>query len=156
MNTFCYILFFVISQLSGTTTILNGKVVKISDGDTITILTSDNKQIKIRLSGIDCPESRQDFGTKAKQFTSSFCFGKNVRVEIIDHDRYGRSLGYVYDGNGKNLNKELLKAGLAWHYKYFDSSSELASLEQLARAKKIGIWSLKNPVAPWDFRRMFR
>jgi micrococcal nuclease len=132
------------------------KVVKVSDGDTITILTSDKKQVKIRLSGIDCPESKQDFGTKAKQFTASFCFAKNVRVEVVGQDRYNRSLGVVLLDNGQNLNKALLEAGLAWHYKYFDDSKELSQLEQSARANKIGLWSMKDPIAPWEFRKLSR
>lgn len=156
MKILCYILLFVLPQLSGVKTTLKGKVIKVSDGDTITILTADNTQVKIRLSGVDCPESKQDFGTKARQFTASFCFGKTVKVQVIGQDRYNRSLGMVFLVDGQCLNKELLRAGLAWHYKYFDDSKELAQLEQLARDKKIGIWSMEDPVAPWDFRKFSR
>jgi len=130
--------------------------VKIADGDTITILTAELHQIKIRLHGIDCPEKNQDFGNKAKQFTSNQCIGKAVIVKIMDTDRYGRAIGLVALPNGKTLNKELLKAGLAWHYKHYDQSKEYADLENSAKDKKIGIWSIANPVAPWDFRRMSR
>ena len=156
MKILFYILLFVLPQLSGVKTTLKGKVIKVSDGDTITILTADNTQVKIRLSGVDCPESKQDFGTKARQFTSSFCFGKNVKVQVIGQDRYNRSLGIVFLENGQCLNKALLVAGLAWHYKYFDQSEELAKLEQSARIKKIGVWSMKDAIAPWDFRRHSR
>ena len=129
-----------------------GKVVKITDGDTIVVLTSDNKQVKIRLEGIDCPESNQDFGNKAKQAVSDLCFGREVIIVKSGEDRYGRTLGYVFVGD-VNVNKELLRQGLAWHYKQYNKDTELAALELAARNKKIGLWSHPNPVAPWDFRR---
>jgi endonuclease YncB( thermonuclease family) len=129
-----------------------GNVVKITDGDTIVVLTSDNKQVKIRLEGIDCPESNQDFGNRAKQAVSDLCFGREVVIVKSGEDRYGRTLGYVFVGD-VNVNKELLRLGLAWHYKQYNKDTELASLELAARNKKIGLWSHPNPVAPWDFRR---
>ena len=129
-----------------------GKVIKITDGDTIVVLTDKKEQVKIRLEGIDCPESSQDFGNKAKQATSDLCFGKQVKIIKSGEDRYGRTLGYVMVGD-INVNKELLKQGLAWHYKQYNKDEELAELEQEARNKKIGLWSQPNPVAPWDFRR---
>ena len=133
-------------------TSFNGKVVKITDGDTIVVLIEGNQQVKIRLEGIDCPESNQDFGNRAKQAVSDLCFGKEVVIQKSGEDKYGRTLGYVFVGD-VNVNKELLKQGLAWHYKYFNKDEELAKLEQEARNKKIGLWSHPNPVAPWDFRR---
>jgi micrococcal nuclease len=133
-------------------TSFTGKVVKITDGDTIVVLIEGNQQVKIRLEGIDCPESNQDFGNRAKQAVSDLCFGKEVVIQKSGEDRYGRTLGYVFVGD-VNVNKELLRQGLAWHYKYFNKDEELANLEQEARKKKIGLWSHPNPVAPWDFRR---
>lgn len=150
------ILFLFLSILSIAQEIVSGKVVKVADGDTITILTADFTQIKVRLHGIDCPEKSQDFGNKAKQFTSNQCFGKVVMVKITDTDRYGRSIGVVTLQNGLTLNKELLKAGLAWHYKHYDQSKEYSDLEIIAKNQKLGIWSLPNAVAPWDFRRFSR
>lgn len=133
-------------------TTFNGKVIKITDGDTIVVLTDDNEQIKIRLEGIDCPESSQDFGTRAKQATSDLCFGKQVKIIKSGEDRYGRTLGYVMVGD-VNVNKELLRLGMAWHFKKYNKDPELAKLEQEARTKKVGLWSQPKPVAPWDFRR---
>lgn len=132
---------------------LTGDVVRVADGDTITILTSEKKQIRIRLDGIDCPEKNQDFGQKAKAFTANLCAGKNVRIISHGEDKYGRILGVVMVGD-INVNKELLKAGLAWHYKHFNKEKELSELEALAKKKKIGLWSQQHPIAPWDFRRM--
>lgn len=119
----------------------------------MTILTKNNSQVKVRLYGIDCPERHQDFGTRAKLFTSDLSFGKTVEIRVINKDRYGRTVGKVILPDGKMLNKELLRMGLAWHYKQFDNSAEFAGLEQKARQNKKGLWSIKNPVAPWDFRR---
>ena len=132
---------------------IQGKVVGVSDGDTITILTKDNVQIKVRLEGIDCPEKKQAFGQKAKQFTSDMAFGKNVTLKKSGQDRYGRTLGYIILPDNKNLNKEILKAGFAWHFKKYNKDAELANLEIQARKSKRGLWSDPNPIAPWDFRK---
>jgi micrococcal nuclease len=148
-----FIFFFLISFCVFGGQSIQGKVVAISDGDTFTILTINKEQIKIRLYGVDCPESRQDFGTRAKQFTSTLCFGKMVKAEVKNHDRYGRKIAIVILPDGKILNKELLLSGMAWHYKHYDKSVDLAQLESIARLRKSGIWSTKNPVAPWEFRQ---
>ena len=128
------------------------KVVGVHDGDSITVLSSSNQQIKVRLEGIDCPELKQDYGQKAKQYTSSLCFQKQVRIETTGKDRYGRTLAFVYVGN-TCINRELLKAGMAWHFKKYNSSSELGKLESTARSKKTGLWSQPSPIPPWDFRK---
>ncbi len=145
------LLFFIATWLAVSHSFL-GKVIKITDGDTIIVITENQQQIKIRLDGIDCPESKQDFGTRAKQAVSDLCFGKQVKVVYSGKDRYGRILGTVYIGN-KNINKELLRMGLAWHYKLFNKDKELAKLEQEARNKRIGLWSHPNPIPPWEFRK---
>lgn len=128
------------------------KVVGVSDGDTIKVL-KDNKQIKIRFGGIDCPESNQAFGTKAKKFTSDQCFGKTVTVNPTTIDRYGRTIADIVLSDKKILNQELVKNGLAWHYKHYSKDPVLAKLENEAKSNKIGLWSEKNPTPPWDFRK---
>jgi len=128
-----------------------GKVVGVSDGDTITVM-HHGKGERIRLYGIDCPEKRQAFGKRAKQFTSSMVFGKHVSVKPITTDRYGRTIAWVYV-NGTCLNEELLRAGLAWHYKKYSTERHLAELENEARAAKTGLWSDPHATPPWDFRR---
>lgn len=131
---------------------LTGKVVSIADGDTFTMLVN-NEQIKIRLHGIDCPEKAQDFGNVAKSFLSEMIAGKNVEVEKLDSDRYGRTIGMVTI-DGVNVNEELLKSGLAWHYKYYDKNPEWAKLEETARKEKKGLWVQSNAIPPWEWRRM--
>ena len=154
MSRFSFSLCFLcIAFIAFAAEILTGKVVAVADGDTITILNSNFQQVKIRLHGIDCPEKSQDFGQKAKQFTSDLCYGKTVEVQALDTDRYGRTIGLVTLPDGKILNKELLKAGLAWHYTHYDKSQEFAILEATAKKNKVGLWVQPNAIAPWDFRR---
>jgi len=132
----------------------SGKVVEISDGDTITVL-HDGKSERIRLYGIDTPEKRQAFGKKAKQFTSSMVYGKTVEVETKDTDRYGRTVALVYV-NGESLNEALVKDGYAWVYRRYCKEffcKDWLSLESAARDGKVGLWSEPNHVPPWDFRQ---
>lgn len=131
---------------------LCGRVVSVADGDTFTMLIEDNKQVKIRLHGIDCPEKAQDFGQVAKKFLSDLLYNKTVRVKKMDIDRYGRTIGMVIV-DSINANEELLKAGLAWHYKTYDKSPAWAAMEQKARNEKKGLWITPNAVAPWEWRR---
>lgn len=152
-NFIISLIFLFITNLAVGQETITGKVVKIADGDTFTILVEGNKQVKVRFHGIDCPESKQDFGTRAKQFTSELAFSKIVNVQVKDIDRYGRTIGIVILPDGKILNEELLRVGLAWHYKHYDKSEKYAALENQAKASKVGIWSMKNQTAPWEFRR---
>lgn len=110
-------LFLLFATFAHAETIISGKVVGISDGDTITVL-QDRTQYKIRLYGIDRPESHQDFGTRAKQFVSDLIFKKDVRVVQKDMDRYGRVVGIVYVGD-TCINEEIIKAGFAWVYNQY-------------------------------------
>ena len=131
-----------------------GKVVSVTDGDTIKVL-QDGKQVKVRLAAIDCPEKGQPYGQAAKKFTIDLVAGRIVKVWPTDTDRYGRTIAFVFVG-GIDLNKELLKAGLAWHYKQYSRDPELAKLEFEARAKKVGLWIEPGAVAPWKWRKMKR
>jgi micrococcal nuclease len=127
------------------------KVVGVKDGDTIEILYL-GKSETVRLIDIDCPEKKQPFGAKAKQFTSSLCFGKTVQIKTDGkRDRYKRMLATVFVDD-HNVNRELVRAGLAWHYKQYSRKKVFAELETEARKKRVGLWSEKNPVEPWLFR----
>ncbi|NTU58910.1 MAG: nuclease [Chlorobiaceae bacterium] len=110
---------------------------------------------KIRLYGIDCPEKNQPFGQRAKQLASNLVFGKDVNLDRVGIDRYGRTIGRVYI-EGKSLNEELIRAGLAWHYKQYSSDSNLAVLEREARLQKKGLWVDPQPLPPWEFRKAKR
>ncbi len=132
-------------------TTFHAKVIGVTDGDTIVVLTDSAKQIKIRLEGIDCPESGQDFGQRAKQVTVELCFNKDVRIVETGKDRYGRTLAFIYVGN-LCINKELLRQGMAWHYKKYNHDGELERLENEARDKRVGLWSQSSAIPPWEFR----
>jgi endonuclease YncB( thermonuclease family) len=135
---------------------IKGKVVGVSDGDTITALVNKTP-IKVRLYGIDCPEKRQAFGTKAKQFTSSLVFGKSVTLVVHGKDCYGRTIGKVILPYGKNLNHEILRAGFGWWYsRCAPNDSVLKKLEAEARRSRVGLWVDPNPIEPWNFRRVHK
>lgn len=130
------------------------KVVGISDGDTIVVLYQ-NKEIKLRLHGIDCPEMHQAFGRVAKKFTSDQTFGKVVDIEAFGKDRYGRTVALVTIG-GISLNESLLMNGLAWVYTKYYKGEAWYALETQARKDKIGLWSDDHRIPPWEFRRIKR
>ena len=129
------------------------KVIGISDGDTFTGLNSDNLQLKFRIHGIDAPEKKQAFGTKAREHLGSLIFGQNVTVEVNDRDGWGRYIARVATEDGRDVGKEMLQAGLAWHYKHYDNTEAYAQAEQTARDNKRGLWSDPRAVAPWEFRK---
>lgn len=138
---------------------IEGKVVGISDGDTITVLTDEKRQVKIRLYGVDCPESKQAFGTRARQSTSGHVFGKRVRVEVADTDRYGRTVGIVTAPDGTVLNRELLTEGMAWLYTAYCKApvcKEWRKEELAARRAKVGLWADSSPTPPWEYRKAVR
>lgn len=128
-----------------------GKCVGVSDGDTISVMR-DGEAVKVRLSGIDCPETKQDFGSAAKKATSALVAGAEVKVEWEDVDRYKRILGTPYV-NGTNVCVYLVESGFAWHYTQYSSDSGLSRAEKAARKAKLGLWSRPDAVAPWEFRK---
>jgi endonuclease YncB( thermonuclease family) len=132
---------------------LSGKVIGVKDGDTIDLYYNE-KKLTIRLAHIDCPEKKQPYGQVAKQFVSVKCFGQIVTIQHNnEYDRSKRLIGEVILANGQNLNKELVKEGLAWHFKKYSDDRTYAALEQEARKQHIGLWSEPNPVAPWEWRK---
>ncbi|MDO5969676.1 thermonuclease family protein [Flavivirga aquimarina] len=138
--------FIVLSQT------ISGKAVAITDGDTFKLLTKDSTLIKVRLANIDCPEKKQPFSAKAKQFVSDAIFGKIVEVRVLKKDRYGRYISNVIYNDTISLNYELVKQGLAWHYVKYSKDKNLQSLEDKAKADKVGLWQDKNAIAPWEWR----
>lgn len=137
---------------------IQGRVVGVTDGDTITVLDSTNNQYKIRLSGIDAPEKKQAFGNVSKKSLSDLVYDKKVHVEWHKQDHYGRIVGKVLI-NGLDANLEQIKRGMSWFYKKYQNElvldDRLAYLhaQESAEAKKIGLWVDKEPIAPWDFRK---
>lgn len=128
------------------------RVVGVSDGDTLTCLAAGNKQIKVRLAQIDAPESRQAFGTAAKDKLSSLVYGKVVSLKVQDTDKYNRTVAEVFVG-GINANKEMVRSGYAWAYRQYLKDQQYITLENQARAAKRGLWAEPNPINPSDFRK---
>lgn len=156
MKLFLFTILLFAAHLSIAQKMIRGKVIRVADGDTFTLLDATNTQIKVRLYGIDSPEKGQDFYQVAKTFTSDQLFQKEIAIEILYTDRYRRSVAQVWINDSLTLNVALLKAGLAWHYTAFDKSPNFAQAEQQARKQKLHIWSHKNSIAPWDFRKAKR
>ena len=134
---------------------LQGRVVTIADGDTITVLDADKVQHKIRLTGIDAPEKAQAFGNKSKQALADMVFGKDVQVEEHGKDKYKRTLGRVLV-NGIDANAEMVRQGYAWVYRKYSKNPDLLRLEAEAREAKRGLWVDAEPVPPWEWRHKAR
>ena len=137
---------------------LQGRVVGVADGDTITVLDATKTKHKIRMQGIDAPEKAQAFGQRSKQSLSDLVFNKQVTVDFEKKDKYSRTLGKVLL-NGTDICLTQIKLGMAWHYKQYASDQPkedravYAQVEQDAKSQKAGLWSDKSPTPPWEFRR---
>lgn len=132
------------------------KVVGVKDGDTIEIINNGFNDV-VRLKHIDAPEKKQPYGNAAKKVLSDLCFNKKVRLAADKRrDRNGRIIAEVYDREGRNLNKMMVRNGFAWHYKKYSRDRSYDDLEIMARKEKLGLWQEPNPIAPWDFRKMRR
>ena len=145
-------------SLSASADALYGRVVAVADGDTVTVLGSDQRQHKIRLMGIDAPEKKQPYGSRSKQSISDLVFNRQVQVEYDKKDKYGRTVGKIIV-NGIDANLEQVTTGMAWHYKQYQreqSASDRAAYadaENEARAVRRGLWQEAEPTPPWDWRR---
>lgn len=151
-STVLWLSFFLLCCISfASATSFTGKVVKVSDGDTIQVMHGDHGE-KIRLASIDCPEKKQAFGQAAKRVTLDLAAQKIVTVKVETTDRYGRTVGEVILPDGRSLNRELVRAGYAWWYRKYSSDTTLGLLESEARAASRGLWVDPNPVPPWEWR----
>jgi len=130
---------------------LAGRVVKVSDGDTLTVLVK-NKQVRVRLESIDAPESKQTFGKRSQQSLAQLCSGKTALVVTSGKDRYGRTLGWVFC-DGIEANTEQVRRGMAWVFvQYAPRNSPLYGIEAATRQRRVGLWADAHPVAPWEWR----
>jgi endonuclease YncB( thermonuclease family) len=147
---------------------VEGIVVRVSDGDTVNVQDARGNKLKIRLYGIDAPETEksskktghiskpgQPFGQEASRMLESLIYHKKVIVEVIDRDRYNRLVALIWLA-GENINQEMVAGGSAWAYRQYLSTpyaSEFIRLEEQARHKGLGLWNQHNPQPPWEFRR---
>lgn len=134
--------------------VISGKVVKVADGDTFTMLVK-GKQVRVRLHGIDAPEmtGSQPYCRQSKEKLSSLLAGKTVTVRVNGYDRYERALGIVSTDACKDVNLEMLRSGMAWHYKHFDHTPAYIKAAETARKNRVGLWRDKQPINPYKWRR---
>lgn len=140
------------SSKAGRVASLTGKVIKVADGDTITVLAPNKDWVKVRLEGIDAPEKSQEFGEASRLALSALVAGKIVEVFSTGEDRYGRTLGWV-EVDGIDVNRRMVADGLAWQYTKYNSETELAQLQAEAKRSRNGLWKAPNePMPPWEYR----
>jgi endonuclease YncB( thermonuclease family) len=128
-----------------------GRVVGITDGDTIKVLRAGRAET-VRLQGVDAPEKRQAYGERARRFAADLVFDRTVVVQARGRDRNGRLLGEVALPDGRSLNQELVRNGYAWWFRKYSGDVRLASLEAEARQGRRGLWADQAPQAPWEYR----
>jgi endonuclease YncB( thermonuclease family) len=157
MKAILFLISLLLSITALASPIYTGKVVGITDGDTLTLLTAEKRQIKVRLAEIDTPEKRQPYGQRARQALSDLAFGKQARVEVQAIDRYGRTVGKVYVGN-VDVNREMVRQGAAWVYRQYNKDKSLLTVEAEAKAAKRGLWALPEAeqTPPWEWRKQSR
>lgn len=140
---------------------LDGRVVGVHDGDTLTLLDSERREHRIRLAGIDAPEDRQRYGQAAKRALSDLAFGKQASADCPKTDRYGRRVCNV-SVNGRDVGLALVQAGAAWHFRAYANEQSpadrvrYARAEESARTTQTGLWADPEAVPPWDWRRGVR
>ncbi|MFV8369621.1 thermonuclease family protein [Flavobacterium sp. LB2R40] len=130
------------------------KVIGIIDGDTYDI-SKNNKSERIRIDGIDAPEKGMPFYKVSKKHLSNLIYSKYIRIEFEKKDRYGRwvAKGYIDDSD---ISEEMIKAGMAWHFKKYSDNEILSNLEIKARNLKLGLWQETTPVEPWEVRKLHK
>ena len=151
INKLLFITLICFSSVTFAGEMLEGRVVGVHDGDTITLLIKGNRQIKVRLAQIDAPETTQAFGQRSQQSLSEMVFNKTITVKKETTDKYGRTVGTLFV-EGVDANKEQVKLGMAWVYRKYLHDQSLIPLEETARQSKVGLWADANPMAPWDYR----
>ena len=137
--------------------VISGRVVGITDGDTLTLLDAQHQQHTIRLAEIDAPERGQPWGNRATQTLSALVFGKTVSVQQTNTDRYGRVVGRIF-AEGEDVNRAMVEQGAAWAYRRYLNDQTLLATEALARQQRVGLWSMSDAqtVAPWEWRQGVR
>lgn len=149
---------FAIAAFSAHAETIAGRIVGVTDGDTLTLLDSTNHRHVIHLAAIDSPEKNQDFGEKAKTALSAIAFNQEATADCHKRDKYRRE-SCVVSVRGKDVGLELVRAGMAWWYRQYVSEqtpqqrSDYEQAEFNAKIHRLGLWNSKNPIPPWDWRR---
>ena len=147
----CWLFFATLSAVTADDSV-EGKVTRIIDGDSILVTDDKSVEYEVQLEGIDAPELKQDFGKESTDGLTKLLKGKTVRLTWKSKDNFERLLAQVYDGE-KHINMEMIKSGMAWHFKRYNKDETLAKAETEAKEAKKGLWAMESPVAPWDYRK---
>ena len=137
---------------------IEGLVVGVSDGDTITVLDQQKNTFKIRLQGNDAPEKKQACGEKSKQSLHDLVHSKQVHIEYDKEDKYGRIVGKV-TVDDVDVCLQQLVLGMAWHYKKYQNEQSVSDralyseTELKSKSLKLGLWTDDTPMPPWEFRK---
>ena len=138
------------------TKVISGRCTRVSDGDTIHVVTDGNVKFKVRLDRIDAPEKDQPYGKESTAYLTKLIKGRTVRVEWQKKDKYERILGIVLLDK-TDINLKMVETGNAWHYSYFDKTAEYAAAESEAKSKKLGLWvDGDTVVSPYQWRKSKR
>ncbi len=129
----------------------DAKVIGVTDGDTIRVLTTSKEEVTIRLEGIDAPEKGQDYSKQSTTALKAAVAGRHVLIQVTGTDKYGRTLAYVIEGETL-VNQKMIEKGWAWHFTKYNTEQRFADAEAKAREDQAGLWKDSNPVAPWDYR----
>jgi micrococcal nuclease len=151
----CLLLASIVTGQESTSTsekVLEGKIKKVVDGDSIVVVDKDNKEHQVQLEGIDAPEAKQEYGSDATKALQKMISGKEVVVKWKSKDSFERILGHVYVGE-QFVNLEMLRIGAAWHFKRYNKDPEFAKAEEKAKEVKLGLWTNAFPSPPWDYRK---
>lgn len=135
---------------------MSGKVISIIDGDTYDVMVEGNQTLRVRMEGIDAPERGMPFYRVSKNYLSQLCYNEVVELKITGVDNHERVLAFAYLEDGRELSHELIRVGLAWHFKRYNSDRSLSILEREARKFERGLWADDNPLAPWTYRSLRR
>jgi len=156
-----FLLLLALGSFAAWADVLEGRVIGVADGDTITLLDSNHQQHRIRIGGIDAPEKGQPFGTRSKMNLSNLAFGRDARADCYKVDRYRRDVCTIYV-HGKDVGLAQIEAGLAWWYRKYAHEQHprdrvaYESAEDRAAADRVGLWQDKHPVPPWEWRSEHR
>ncbi|MBO7328320.1 MAG: thermonuclease family protein [Lentisphaeria bacterium] len=141
---------------TGSENIVSGKVTSVYDGDTLTFVGNNAQKYKVRFFGIDAPEAKQVYGIESRDSLREKVLNKEVKLEIINTDRYGRSVCKVYSG-ARYINREMVAEGSAWYYPdYAEHEKDLEAAQELAKSARAGLWRSANPQPPWLYRKEMR
>ncbi len=138
---------------SAEATELRGRVIAVSDGDSITVLTDQRQQLRVRLAEIDAPERRQAFGDRARQILSQLVFERRVVIRVTGTDRNRRVIAHVFVG-GQHVNAEMIRRGAAWVFLRYSNDPALLRLQREAQTARRGLWALpeRQQIPPWEWR----